>query len=231
MTFLAQAFDDPRNWIQIVIFAIIILGWIVRAIVSAARGRGGARGAEGGPRKGLRDFLEEVRKAAEEESQRKIAPKEPAPEEAPRPVATSPADERLAERRRASEARRRALAERRARVEAERAEREAAEREAAMAEQRDPDGEWSTVADRKLESSVAGRSLHSTLEQRELASQLEQRTIVRAIGHFRSASKKASGRPRRALVGGLAGLTMRELILAQTILGPPRCQREGHREM
>ncbi len=236
-------FVDFDTVVKILFFVVVFGGWIVSSIFKNLIKPAAKRPPAGGPpAKGLREFLEEIRQeAAGGPPAAPAAPARPVDEvvweeiedageigevETRRPAAPqgqrTAFDERREQLRRETE-RRRAERERR-RLEQARRRQEELEAERGAEE---PQREWVSVAERRLDS-----KLDSKLDERDIGSnlddrQLESRLADRHLGGPAVSRAPAGARRVRApeLVGALRGLTIRELILADVILGKPSSQR------
>ncbi len=228
-------FDELLKYIvPLMFFGAWMLRSVYRSLVKAARQpRQPGAPPSGPPAKGLREFLEEIRQ--EEGGEKPAADAAPAgqaeefqweevdvgQEEAP-PPRPDPAEERLAERRRQTELRRQERAQRR-------------ELQRQQQEQRLPEevtaAAPTSLADRHLDSALDEREIGSQLDDRHLESGLSDRRIGRLAGRGSVGRKKAGTARAKTLAGALQRLTVRDLVLAQVILGKPRSKKRHFREV
>ena len=222
-------FFDIDNIFKIVFVLLLIAGPILRAIFGAIRGGRRAppagrpaQGARSGI--GLREFLEVMR----EEAERQQRGGRPAPEQPPqreRPAADKDleweevSDEEV-ERQRALQERR---AELRRQAEERRREREAREQRQ-RAEVAEQEHTVETVADRRLDSKLTDRHVESKVQGRELASALADRHLPELKSRFARRTNRKRSQGNASLTGALDGLTVKQLFLAQVVLGPPRAK-------
>lgn len=221
---------------KIVILVLIFGGWLVRMVFQSLgkpvnKPRGPAN-QPGPPAKGLREFLEEIRQEEAGGGRPAAAPAERGEElvweevdEPPFQPHAEPQAEKTAfdlrreqwkretERRRAERARQREERARRRR-------QEPAEEEAEH---------WTSVAERRLDSKLDERHVGSHLDSRQLESRLSQRQLSR-LTPWVTARPTGEGH-RKALVGALRGLTLRDLVLAEVILGKPRSKKRHIRDV
>ncbi len=243
--------DDPFMDIEGVIkwlfIAVIFGGWILKAVIKhlikpAMKRQAGHQG--GPPAKGLREFLDEIRReeaggggpparqaAAPMESAEELVWEEVDEVEAPRPAVQpgerSAFDEKREQLKRETE-RRRAERKRQRLERARRRQGELEPKRAAAGEEQPPQ-EWTSVAERHLDSKLDERHVGSDLDDRHLESQLAERHIGRLA---RSKSRSAGRRARSGeLTRVLLGLTVKDLILAEVILGKPRSKKRHVREV
>ncbi len=239
---------DFEDVIKVLFFVVIFGGWILKAVIKnlikpAMKRQAGHQG--GPPAKGLREFLSEIRReeaggggpparqaAAPMESAEELVWEEVDEVEAPRPAVQpgerSAFDEKREQLKREAE-RRRAERKRQRLERARRRQGELEPKRAATGEQ--PPQEWTSVAERHLDSKLDERHVGSDLDDRHLVSRLADRHIGR-----RARSKlKSAGRRRRARSGELTrvlqGLTVKDLIVAEVILGKPRSKKRRVREV
>ena len=225
---LAQGgpFGD-ENWIRILVPALIFGFWIIRGIMQALSGAAKRAAGEGGePRKRLRDFLEEVRDEAERK-QREARGEDPdldwePVEEQPRRVEI---DERREEFKR-RQAERKAELERRRREARAELRRQAEERHGHIEPEPESEPEVHSVGDRRLESSLSTHQLQSSLSSRAIDTELDERHVGRFHTMSSAPVVKRDRAKLRSLGGVLGGVTPRDLLLAQIILGKPKSQRQ-----
>ena len=242
---------DFDELLKYIVPLVLVGGWMLRSVyrslVKAARQpRQPGAPPSGPPAKGLREFLEEIRQ--EEGGEKPAADAAPAgqaeefqweevdvgQEEAP-PPRPDPAEERLAERRRQTELRRQERAQRRQERAQRRQERQRQHEFQPPEEQRLPEevtaAEPTSLADRHLDSELDEREIGSQLDDRHLESGLSDRRIGRLAGRGSVGRKKAGTARAKTLAGALQGLTVRDLVLAQVILGKPRSKKRHFREV
>ncbi len=234
-------FTDVDTVIKVLIFVVIFGGWILKAIFRkvikpAMKGPAGHTG--GPPAKGLRQFLDEIRQEEGGAPARQAAPVERAEElvweevdeaEAPQPAVQRGERSSFDEKREQwkQETKRRRAARKRQRLERARRRQVELEPERAVAEE-PPPREWTSVAERHLDSKLDERHIGSDLDDRHLQSKLAGRHLGR-----RRRQKVASGSKARTpeIIGALQGLTVKDLILAEVILGKPRSKKRHVRDV
>ena len=240
--------DDFDELVKIIFFVVLFGGWILRAVFRSLIKKAAMRPPAqpgGAPAKGLREFLEEIRQEGagggaparqvarvdepDEELVWEEVDDEEVVDEAPRPAAQQGERTLFDERREQwkQETERRRAARERQRLEQVRRRQEELRGEPAPEEEV---RERISLAERHLDSRLDERRIGSDLNERQLLSQL----ATRRIGLLSS----AAARPSRAavdrspeLVGALRGLTVKELILAEVILGKPRSKRRHFRDV
>ncbi len=233
-------FDDLIQILFVaVLFGIPILRWIFRSLIKSAVKRPAGH-KDGPPAKGLRQFLDEIRReeAGGGAPARQAAPVERAEElvweevdeaEAPQPAVQRGERSSFDEKREQwkQETERRRAARKRQRLERARRRQAELEPERAVAEE-PPPREWTSVAERHLDSKLDERHIGSDLDDRHLQSKLAGRHLGR-----RTRRKVASGSRGRTpeIIGALRGLTVKDLILAEVILGKPQSKTRHVRDV
>ncbi len=193
-------------------FALFFGAWILRAVyqslVKPTKRPPRPAQPAGPPAKGLREFLEEIRQgdAPGRKPAAGAAPAERAAELEWDPV--EEVEEVIVER-----------------PEPPRPVRPAAPQPARAGERR------GSLADRHLDSTLDEREIGSHLDEPQLDSALADRKIGGPTNLKPSTVRKAAKMRRRSLTGVLQGLTVRELFLAEVILGKPRSKRRRVRDV
>ncbi len=230
---LMGAFADPEQLVKILFVVVVIVGGILRALFSA-------RKAVRRPptTRGLREFLEEVRRESEEaQGQGARDVRDVQPDEAAEPAAVEydvAAAQQEQARQEALRERRRELQQRRQAAQRQRQQRGRRPleqpQEANAAEDARGDRQLSDellvskLQSRHIESVAERRHLESGLAKRRLRSSWNQRRATRERRRSRAAALAARSTP----VYG--HLTLRDLIVAQVIFSPPRSKRSFQAE-
>lgn len=240
--------DDISDLVRILVvaalFGIPVVRWIFRTLIKSAMKRP-AEHKGGPPAKGLREFLDEIRQeeagGGGPPARQAAAPMEPAEElvweeveevEAPRPAVQprerSTFDEKREQWKRETE-RRRAARKRQRLERARRRQGELEPKRAAAGEEEQQPQEWTSVAERHLDSKLDERHVGSGLDDRHL----ESRLAARHRGRLAPSKSKSAGRRARSgeLSRVLQGLTVKDLILAEVILGKPRSKKRHVRDV
>ena len=220
---LAQNPFGDDNLIQIIGTILVVLFWVGRAVLSAARRKPAEQ--TGPPAKKLKDFLEEIRQEADSGARGSVEQEAEPESYAPDTSQRTDYDARLEQKREALRARRE---QRRAKREAQ---REAQRAPVETSAEKDVSG---SLAARQLESQLSDRHLESSLEDRHVGSHLDERSLQSRLAAEQSAARKnaarrAAARRARGLTGALSGVSVKELLLAQVILGEPKAKsrRDG----
>ena len=212
---------DGENIVKIIGGILVAVFWVGRAVLSAVR----KKPAEpaGPPAKKLKDFLEEIRQEAEVGGARDAAP------QAAEPAAFAPDTSQRTEYDERLDRKREALRARRAQRQAEREARLAAQ----QAPVETPKERSGSLAERQLESQLSDRHLESSLEDRHVGSHLDERSVQSRLAAEQSAARKNAARQAaarsRGLMGALSGVSVKELLLAQVILGEPKAKSRRER--
>ena len=234
-SFLAQGgpLFDMDNLLQLLVLFVFIGLPIIRAIFrnlggGAQRRQPPAQGEAGGKKaKGLREFLEEIRQETHRQARGEGQPVPPQleddrelqwedveakePQQQPARADVAAQDRQLA-------------AERRAKLQRRAQQQQQPEPEREIEHEREA---GSVLTDRQLGSALTNRHVESKFAQRQLRSSLAERHLQSQF-----VTNRKTRNPHKELdklPGFLGAMTVKDMLLAQVILGPPRSQQRSIR--